>query len=113
MIRALEKNFLVKSDPNRDKCIEKSSMPSFSFIENGAKFEVYRKNRKTLGLFISHRKVEVRVPRYTSRKEVSDFVLSHRVWIAKRLRDEKKRDSERLRFRDGGIIFLRAFRRFK
>lgn len=108
MTRILEKNFLVTNDPNRDRCLDKSSMPSFSFMENGVKFEVYRKSRKTLGIFIAHRKVEVRVPRYTSKKEVNNFVLGHRVWIAKRLRDEKKRDSERLRFRNGGVIFLRA-----
>ena len=108
MTRILEKNFLVTNELNNDKCLEKSRIPSFSFVENGVKFEVYRKSRKTLGLFISHRKVEVRVPRYTSKKEVGDFVLSHRVWIAKRLHDEKKRDSERLVFKDGGVIFFRA-----
>ena len=44
-------------------------MPSFEYIENGVNFEVYRKNRKTLGLFISHRKVEIRVPKYASKKK--------------------------------------------
>ena len=83
-------------------------MPSFAYIENGVNFEVYRKNRKTLGLFVSHRKVEIRVPKYASKKEVSEFVFSHRDWIAKRLGDEEQRDSERLRFNDGSIIYFRA-----
>ena len=83
-------------------------MPSFEYIENGVNFEVYRKNRKTLGLFISHRKVEIRVPKYASKKEVNEFVFSHRDWIDKRLNDEKQRDFERLRFKNGGLIYFRA-----
>ena len=108
MTRILDKNLTFTNELNKDKYLDKSGMPSFSFMKNGVLFDVYRKNRKTLGLFISHRKVEVRVPRYTSKKEVSDFVFSHRVWVAKCLDDEKKRNSERLRFKDGGVIFFRA-----
>lgn len=108
MTHILDQNLSVTNELNEEKYADKSIMPSFSFMEHGISFDVYRKSRKTLGLFISHRKVEVRVPKYTSKKEVGDFVLSHRVWIAKRLNDEKKRDSERLRFKDGGVIFFRA-----
>lgn len=69
---------------------------------------VLRQPRKTLALHVRHREVEVRVPLRVGRREVEVFVAKHHDWIQKRLVVEAKRDTERLRFRDGAVILFRA-----
>tara|TARA_B100000408_G_C10309009_1_gene227947 strand:- start:54 stop:785 length:732 start_codon:yes stop_codon:yes gene_type:complete len=70
--------------------------------------EVLRSNRKTLALFISHRKVVVRCPHRAPIKEVQDFVNRNQKWIQARLEEELKKNKEKLRIEKNGRIFYRA-----
>ena len=70
--------------------------------------EVLRSNRKTLALFISHRKVVVRCPHRAPIKEVQDFVNRNQKWIQARLEEESKKNKEKLRIEKNGRIFYRA-----
>ena len=70
--------------------------------------EVLRSNRKTLALFISHRKVVVRCPHRAPIKEVQDFVNRNQKWIQARLEEESKKNKESLRIEKNGRIFYRA-----
>ncbi len=81
--------------------VNQQSPPSFSS-------EVLRSKRKTLALYISHKKVLVRCPQRASRAEVQEFVNSNQDWIQNRLQEESLHDQERLRIEKGGKIFYRA-----
>lgn len=70
--------------------------------------EVQRSKRKTLAIYISHRKVVVRCPLRASGLEVRQFVSANQQWIEKRLLEESVRDKELLRIFKGGKIFYRA-----
>lgn len=70
--------------------------------------EVLRSKRKTLAIYISHKKVVVRCPMRASRTEVENFIHSNQQWIEKRLIEESMRDKEALRIEKGGKIFYRA-----
>lgn len=70
--------------------------------------EVRRSKRKTLAIYISHRKVVVRCPLRASGLEVRQFVSANQQWIEERLLEESLRDKELLRIEKGGNIFYRA-----
>lgn len=70
--------------------------------------EVQRSKRKTLALYISHRKVVLRCPLRASGLELEEFVRANQQWIEKRLYEESLRDKEVLRIEKGGKIFYRA-----
>lgn len=70
--------------------------------------EVVRQRRKTLGLYVKHRKVEVRVPLRASQRDVEAFVSLNREWIEKRLETEAERNRLRLRVEHGATILYRA-----
>ena len=70
--------------------------------------EVQRSKRKTLAIYISHRKMVVRCPLRASGLEVRQFVSANQQWIEKRLLEESLRDKELLRIVRGGKIFYRA-----
>ena len=70
--------------------------------------EVLRSKRKTLAIYISHKKVVVRCPMRASRTEVENFIHSNQQWIEKRLIEESMRDKEAHRIEKGGKIFYRA-----
>ena len=70
--------------------------------------EVQRSKRKTLAIYISHRKVVVRCPLRASGLEVRQFVNANQQWIEKRLLEESLREKELLRIEKGGKIFYRA-----
>ena len=70
--------------------------------------EVLRSKRKTLAIYISHKKVVVRCPMRASSTEVENFIHSNQQWIEKRLIEESMRDKEALRIGKGGKIFYRA-----
>ena len=70
--------------------------------------EVLRSKRKTLAIYISHKKVVVRCPMRASRTEVENFIHSNQQWIEKRLIEESMRDKEAIRIEKGGKIFYRA-----
>lgn len=71
-------------------------------------YEVQRSKRKTLAIYISHRKVVVRCPLRASALELRQFVSANQLWIEKRLLEESLRDKELLRIERGGKIFCRA-----
>ena len=59
--------------------------------------EIVRQKRKTLGLYVKHRWVEVRVPLRASKRDVETFIATHRDWIEERLIAEAQRHKNRLR----------------
>ena len=71
-------------------------------------YEVQRSKRKTLAIYISHRKVVVRCPLRACALELRQFVSANQQWIEKRLLEESLRDKELLRIERGGKIFCRA-----
>jgi|TARA_B110000438_G_scaffold225989_1_gene220134 predicted metal-dependent hydrolase len=71
-------------------------------------YEVLRSKRKTLAIYITHKKVVVRCPLRASKAEVQEFVSANQEWIAKRLFEESVRDQETLRIEKGARIFYRA-----
>jgi len=70
--------------------------------------EVVRSSRKSLAIHIRHRRVEVRSPLWTSRREIRSFLEANKEWIEQRLRDEARRYRESLRIEHGRKIFYRA-----
>ncbi len=70
--------------------------------------EVRHSSRKTLALYIKHKKVVVRCPLRASRAEIEEFVSSSQAWIERRLYEESLRDKEALRIENGAKIFYRA-----
>ncbi len=70
--------------------------------------EILRSKRKTLALYIRHKKVEVRCPTRASKAEVEEFISGNRQWIENRLYEESLRDKELLRIEKGAKIFYRA-----
>ena len=70
--------------------------------------EIKRSSRKTLAIHIGHRRVEVRSPMWTSRREIRGFLESNKEWIEQKLREEAKRFRESLRIEHGRKIFFRA-----
>ncbi len=71
-------------------------------------YEVLRSKRKTLAIYITHKKVVVRCPLRASKAEVQGFVSVNQEWIEKRLFEESVRDQETLRIEKGARIFYRA-----
>ena len=71
-------------------------------------YEVHRSKRKTLALYISHKKVVVRSPMRAPNAELEEFVSSNQAWIEGRLIEESLRDREILRIEKGAKIFYRA-----
>ena len=71
-------------------------------------YEVLRSSRKTLALYISHRRILVRCPHRATRKEVQDFVNGNEKWIQTRLQEESIKEKESLKIEKGGKIFYRA-----
>ncbi len=71
-------------------------------------YEVLRGKRKTLALYIRHKKVVVRCPLRASKAEIEEFVSSNQAWIQGRLHEESLRDKEALRIENGAKIFYRA-----
>ena len=71
-------------------------------------YEVLRSSRKTLALYISHRRILVRCPHRATRKEVQDFVTGNEKWIQTRLQEESIKEKESLKIEKGGKIFYRA-----
>lgn len=69
---------------------------------------VLRSKRKTLALYIRHKKIEVRCPMRASQAEVEEFISSNQQWIENRLYEESLRDKELLRIEKGAKIFYRA-----
>lgn len=70
--------------------------------------EILKCKRKTLALYISHKKVVVRCPHVASKAEIAEFIQSNRQWIENRLLEESKRDKEILRIERGARIYYRA-----
>mgnify|MGYP000954727767 CR=1 FL=1 len=70
--------------------------------------EIVRQKRKTLGLYVKHRWVEVRVPLRASKRDVETFIATHRDWIEERLIAEAQRHKNRLRIEHGGKILYKA-----
>lgn len=70
--------------------------------------EVLRSKRKTLAIYISHKKVVVRCPLRASKREVQEFIESNQAWIDNRLYEESLREKEILRIEKGAKIFYRA-----
>lgn len=70
--------------------------------------EIKRSSRKTLAIYIRHRKVEVRSPLWTSRRQIQKFLESNQEWIEQKLREESRRYRESLRIEHGRKIFYRA-----
>lgn len=70
--------------------------------------EVVRSKRKTLAIYISHKKVIVRCPLRASKTEVEEFISSNQDWIEGKLYEESLRDKEILRIERGAKIFYRA-----
>ncbi len=71
-------------------------------------YEVLRSSRKTLALYISHKRILVRCPHRATRKEVQDFVNGNEKWIQTRLQEESIKQKESLKIEKGGKIFYRA-----
>ena len=71
-------------------------------------YEVLRSKRKTLAIYITHKKVVVRCPLRASKADVQEFVSANQEWIEKRLFEESVRDQETLRIEKGARIFYRA-----
>ena len=71
-------------------------------------YEVLRSSRKTLALYISHRRILVRCPHRATRKEVQNFVNGNQKWIQTRLQEESIKEKESLKIEKGGKIFYRA-----
>ena len=70
--------------------------------------EVQRSKRKTLALYITHRRVVVRCPLRTSMAEVQEFVSGNQDWIEQRLYEERLLEKETLKVEKGARIFYRA-----
>ena len=70
--------------------------------------EIKRSSRKSLAIYIKHRKVEVRSPLWTSRRQIQNFLESNQEWIEQKLREESRRYRESLRIEHGRKIFYRA-----
>lgn len=70
--------------------------------------EIKRSSRKTMAIHVRYRKVEVRSPMWTSRREIRSFLESNKAWIEQKLREEAKRYRESLRIEHGRKIFYRA-----
>ena len=70
--------------------------------------EILRSKRKTLVIYITHKKVVVRCPLRASRGEIEEFINANQEWIEKRLQEESMREKESLRIERGAKIFYRA-----
>ena len=70
--------------------------------------EVQKSKRKTLAIYIAHRKVVVRCPRRTTEREIAEFLNDNKQWIEDRLHEESLRDKEVLRIENGARIYFRA-----
>lgn len=70
--------------------------------------EVVRSKRKTLAIYISHKKVVIRSPMRASKAELEEFISSNKAWIEGKLYEESLRDKELLRIEKGAKIFYRA-----
>jgi len=70
--------------------------------------EVVRSKRKTLAIHVKHQRVEVRVPTFASKKEVSGFIERNYEWIQQRLEAESSRFQETLQVEHGKTISYRA-----
>lgn len=63
-------------------------------------------NRKTIGLYVSTKGIEVRAPHGTSERYIRHFVSSKDQWITKKLNEAQTRQSEQYQLRNGAIIPL-------
>ncbi len=70
--------------------------------------EVVRQQRKTLGLYVKHHQVEVRVPLRVSQRDIEAFVTLNRQWIKDRLKAEAEHNRLKLRIEHGAKILYRA-----
>ena len=70
--------------------------------------EIQRSRRKTLALYIKHRKLVVRCPYHASKREIGEFISANTDWIEQQLLEEAQREREILRVERGGKIFYRA-----
>ena len=70
--------------------------------------EVLRSKRRTLAIYITHKKVIVRCPLRASKREITEFIDCNQEWIEKRLIEESLREKETLRIEKGAKIYYRA-----
>jgi len=70
--------------------------PTLSF-----NFEINRSKRKSLVIYVKSGKVEVRAPRYASRKWIHEFVFEQKSWIISELARQKRQHKQRLVIADG------------
>ena len=64
-------------------------------------FEINRSKRKSLVIYVKSGKVEVRAPRYASRKWIHEFVFEQKSWIISELARQKRQHRQRLVIADG------------
>ncbi len=88
----------------------KSKIIPLNFGTQGAAYEceILRSRRKTLAIYVTHRKVQVRSPMRASRREIEEFLGCNKEWIDERLYEESVRAREALRIERGATIFYRA-----
>jgi len=64
-------------------------------------FEINRSKRKSLVIYVKSGNVEVRAPRYASRKWIHEFVFEQKSWIIGELARQKRQRRQRLVIADG------------
>lgn len=70
-------------------------------------FEINRSKRKSLVLYVKSGKVEIRAPRYASRKWIHEFIFSNKSWIIGELGRQKLQHRQRLVIAEGReVTFL-------
>lgn len=60
--------------------------------------------RKTIGLYVNGKGVEVRAPHGTSKSYIQGFINSKQDWIVKKLNEAQARQSEKYQLRNGSVI---------
>ena len=70
--------------------------------------EVLRSKRRTLAIYITHKKVVVRCPLRASKREITEFIDCNQEWIETRLVEESLWEKESLRIEKGAKIYYRA-----
>ncbi len=79
-----------------------TNTPASISFENHFEYSIKRQRRKTLALHIlADASVEVRAPKWLSRREISNFVEERREWVIEQRREQQLKRAERPVYKDG------------
>ncbi|MCS6996142.1 MAG: M48 family metallopeptidase [Casimicrobiaceae bacterium] len=77
-------------------------------MAHGIAYRLTRRRRRTIGLLITARGLEVSAPRWSSAAEIEAAILEQRAWIIEQTRAAAQRQREWLDLRPGGHLLWRG-----